>query len=179
MRNLYDQAVTFTLKKFREAELRDDQKQYLIKHAMRVAERLRKLGLPEYVVIAGLMHDVIEDTGATFAEINERFGYQIACLTYSVTDEPGKNRRERKEKTFPKIMSNQHSILIKLCDRIDNVEQCLLKGDDKINMYRKEHNQFRDALRCKSGAEELWTELDALLERGHERVRENRDSLQR
>lgn len=174
------EVVDFMINSFDRCDLSPEKIQYLKKHSMRVAERLKKLGLPAFVVNAAILHDVIEDTDESFASLNDVFGYKVAVLVNAVTDEPGKNRKERKAKTLPKIMSNEYAIFVKLADRLDNVEQCLLKGDSRIDMYRKEHAQFMEALRFPNlgydrngelydGTEELWLELDALLEKGHEK----------
>jgi (p)ppGpp synthase/HD superfamily hydrolase len=49
-----------------------------IEHAMGVALILDRLGFDEDVVIAGLLHDVVEDTDATVAQVEDRFGPDVA-----------------------------------------------------------------------------------------------------
>jgi len=51
-----------------------------IEHPVGVAMILDRIGFGEDVVIAGLLHDVVEDTGATLAEVRERFGAAVAEL---------------------------------------------------------------------------------------------------
>jgi len=49
-----------------------------VEHVLGVALILDRLGFAESVVIAGLLHDVVEDTGATLDEVERRFGADVA-----------------------------------------------------------------------------------------------------
>ena len=72
-------------------------------HPVGVAMILDRLGFPEHVVIAGLLHDVTEDTDATLAHVRDRFGDDVAELVRHCsevkTDEQGRKRPwlDRKE----------------------------------------------------------------------------------
>jgi (p)ppGpp synthase/HD superfamily hydrolase len=59
-----------------------------IDHAIEVAGLLRRDGQPDEVIAAGLLHDVLEKTATTAAELHDRFGAQIARLVESVSDDP-------------------------------------------------------------------------------------------
>jgi (p)ppGpp synthase/HD superfamily hydrolase len=67
-----------------------------VEHVMAVALVLDRLGFGEEVVIAGLLHDAIEDTGATRAQIEAEFGPRVADLVQHCSevklDEQGKKR---------------------------------------------------------------------------------------
>ena len=90
---------------------------------------------------AGYLHDTIEDTTRSFKDISERFGEQVAELVYCVTSELGRNRSERNKKTYPKIAANRQAVVLKLADRIANVEYGLATGG-KQDMYAKEFPDF-------------------------------------
>jgi (p)ppGpp synthase/HD superfamily hydrolase len=49
-----------------------------IQHAVAVAMIVDRLGFPEDVVIAGLLHDVVEDTEATLEQVHDQFGAEVA-----------------------------------------------------------------------------------------------------
>jgi len=49
-----------------------------VQHVMGVALILDRLGFPEDVVIAGLLHDIVEDTDASLADVEDRFGAEVA-----------------------------------------------------------------------------------------------------
>ncbi len=96
---------------------------------------------------AALLHDVIEDTPRNYNDVKKAFGERVAELVYAVTDELGRDRVERHIKTYPKIVATPGAVVIKLADRIANVEHSLRSGDDqKLWMYRNEHHGFRTSL---------------------------------
>lgn len=113
-----------------------------VKHLDDVANVLRRFGwtLPKYLCSAYL-HDVIEDTGVSYNDIKKRFGEEVAEIVFCVTDEIGRNRKEKHNKTYPKIASNPEAIIIKLADRIANVEH-----GGKSEMYVKEYKEFKEKL---------------------------------
>ena len=67
-----------------------------IAHPVHVARLLAARGYDEEVVAAALLHDVVEDTPVTLAEIRERFGARVAQLVECVTEDPELPTPERK-----------------------------------------------------------------------------------
>jgi (p)ppGpp synthase/HD superfamily hydrolase len=59
-----------------------------IAHPIEVGELLRGEGQPDEVIAAGLLHDTLEKTATTSAQLRHRFGARIARLVESVTDDP-------------------------------------------------------------------------------------------
>lgn len=95
------------------------------------------------LVIACLLHDTVEDTDTTLEEIEALFGPTVKDIVYRVSDEEGKNRKERKIKTYPKIKGHFEATIVKLCDRIANAEYPSNdKQKDYKEMYRKEQPLF-------------------------------------
>ena len=99
-----------------------------IAHCVEVARLLAQLGLDHTTVAAGLLHDVIEDTPATYAEVAEQFGDKIAELIAGVTkiDQITYESREaRQAETYRKMLLSTvkdiRVILIKLADRLHNM----------------------------------------------------------
>lgn len=97
-------------------------------HPAGVAEILVKLKMDLASIIAGLLHDVVEDTEHTTEEIRIRFGPEVAFLVEGVTKLGHLRYRTRQEKqaeNFRKMllaMSNDIRVfLIKLSDRLDNM----------------------------------------------------------
>ena len=103
----------------------------------------RFFGSNELLIAGALLHDTIEDTWATYKHIKAFFGQEIADLVWNVTNEPGRNRKEKTEKTCPKIASNWESVALKCCDRIANMEHSLGKQQGLFNMYKKEYPKFK------------------------------------
>jgi guanosine-3',5'-bis(diphosphate) 3'-pyrophosphohydrolase len=100
---------------------------YLI-HPLRVARTLAGLGLDAPSVVAGILHDTIEDSELTVFELEERFGREIALLVDGVTKLgkiPYLSRRENQAVSFRKLLvamsRDIRVLLVKLCDRVDNM----------------------------------------------------------
>lgn len=135
-------------------------------HVKQVAKIAEELGFDESIVISCLLHDTLEDTDLSFNDIKKAFGEEIAEIVYAVTDELGRNRKERKLKTYPKIRENWKAIVVKICDRIANVEQSASYNKEKFKMYQKEHTQFVEALSSNSHTMEkavAWEKLNNLM----------------
>ena len=97
-----------------------------IAHCVEVARILAQLRRDDPMVAAGLLHDVIEDTSATHAEVAEQFGEEIAKLINGVTkiDQITCESREvRQAETYRKMLNSKDTrvILIKLADRLHNM----------------------------------------------------------
>lgn len=97
-------------------------------HCVEVARLLAQLGLDHTTVAAGLLHDVIEDTPATYAEVAGQFGDKIAELIAGVTkiDQITYESREaRQAETYRKMLISTvkdiRVMLIKLADRLHNM----------------------------------------------------------
>src|SRR5665213_3526717 len=110
----------------------------------------------EDLQVAAWLHDTVEDTDATVAQIQMIFGNNVADIVSRVTNEPGKNRKEKHLKTYPKIRTSEDAITLKLADRIANVETSLEGRDPKFQMYRKEHKNFKTILYKPGVHEVMW-----------------------
>lgn len=95
----------------------------------------------ETLLISACLHDTIEDTSATYYDIVERFGPQVASLVLEVTtDEDMKNALGKCQYLSIKMKNmSSWALVIKLCDRLDNVNDLLRCKDDKFkNKYINE-----------------------------------------
>jgi hypothetical protein len=54
----------------------------------------------------------------------------------------GRDRKEKKEKTYPKIRSNWKAVIVKICDRVANMRHSKSYNQNKWNMYITEHDDF-------------------------------------
>lgn len=108
-------------------QLRKSGDPYLV-HPLRVARMLAGVGLDAPSVVAGILHDTIEDSELTVFELTERFGREIALLVDGVTKLgkiPYLSRRENQAVSFRKLLvamsRDIRVLLVKLCDRVDNM----------------------------------------------------------
>lgn len=117
-----------------------------------------------YMCAAGWLHDTIEDTDITFDKMVDEFGRNLARVVFAVSDEPGKNRKERHERTYPKLRAaGRDAICVKLADRIANVRHSLTYNHGLYKMYQKEYVDFRAYLKMPGELKEMWAALDVLM----------------
>jgi guanosine-3',5'-bis(diphosphate) 3'-pyrophosphohydrolase len=140
-------------------------------HLLAVAKIAMKHKLPARIVKACILHDVLEDCGITEQDLRTTYDvpYDVIELVKAVTDEPGVNRKERKQKTYPKIRkAGQEAIIVKLCDRIVNTmfnmvsaeisEKSQKRSQSLHEMYQNEYSEFRQKLDY--GVEDNWKMSD-------------------
>lgn len=136
-------------------------------HLHQVYNIAKDLGFDRAIQTACILHDIIEDTTISYNDVKDNFGEEIAEIVYCVTDELGRNRKERKQKTYPKIHSNWKAIIVKVCDRIANVKQSKQFSPERFKMYVKENEDFERNLRnnpVKHIEEKIvWEALDDVL----------------
>ncbi|MCU0560952.1 MAG: HD domain-containing protein [Desulfobacterales bacterium] len=96
---------------------------YLV-HPLAVAAILIRARCPEHMVIAGILHDTLEDTPLTAAEIGSRFGPRIMDLVIGLT-EPDKRQpwEKRKFHTIELLAdaADEELLLVALADKLDNI----------------------------------------------------------
>ncbi|MCC7531605.1 MAG: hypothetical protein IT342_24085 [Candidatus Melainabacteria bacterium] len=138
--------------------------QYHLDRVVGVAVRFGVTDLPFLKSCLG--HDLPEDQKTPVWLLRLiGMGKQARTLIFAVTDEPGATRAERKEKTYPKIASTLRAVVLKLCDRIANVEECIGSGNwSQLAKYRAEQAHFRQMCfrLCDREARPLWAHLDKL-----------------
>lgn len=99
------------------------------------------------VMDACWLHDTIEDCRLTYNDIKEVAGDFTADIVYAVTNEKGKNRKERaNEKYYEGIRNTPYAIYVKLCDRLANVEYSVHTKSKMLDVYRKENESFLESL---------------------------------
>lgn len=111
------------------------------------------------------LHDSCEDCRVNYNDLKEQFGETVSDIVYNVTNELGKNRKERALKTYPKIRSCRLSTWVKICDRISNMRFSYFVWDEKgmFRKYQREHADFFKELHQEDhGFDEMWAELQVL-----------------
>lgn len=117
-----------------------------------------------HILVAAWLHDVLEDTATSYSDLKKMFGIEVAEIVFCVTDELARNRKERKQKTYPKIRSNSKAVIIKVADRIANIKHSKEQNNISfIEMYQKEFDDFQRELRIYKHIDEMWSQLTNLL----------------
>ncbi len=100
-----------------------------ITHPVAVAQELAEMHLDSEAIMAAILHDTVEDTDATLAEIEQQFGNEVALLVDGVSklDQIQFNSRaEAQAESFRKMMlamiEDIRVILVKLADRLHNMQ---------------------------------------------------------
>lgn len=77
----------------------------------------------------------------------------------------GKNRKERKARTYPALRANLDAVVVKVADRIANMEE-----NGKGDMYAKEFEDFQMNLRIYGHIPEMWDHLANLVNTAENKV---------
>ena len=145
---LIDKAVNYARIKHRD-QLRKDGSPYII-HPLAVAEIVAEMGLDIDAVLGALLHDCIEDTDASHADIEKIFGQTVAELVEGVTKLTKANfstteqaQMENLRKMFMAMSKDIRVVLIKIADRLHNMrtmqyqtpEKQLKKCQETMDIY--------------------------------------------
>ena len=100
-----------------------------ISHPVAVAQELADMHLDAQAIAAAVLHDVVEDTEASLAEIEKQFGAEVAVLVDGVSKLDQiqfHSRAEAQAESFRKMMlamiEDIRVILVKLADRLHNMQ---------------------------------------------------------
>lgn len=137
-----------------------------IVHLDAVAELVQQYG--KTAVVIAYLHDVVEDTPVSLGEIENAFGTLVADCVAILTDEPGKDRQERKKKTYRKMAqvagTTEIALVVKAADRLANMRACVAdKKEELLAVYRQEYPFFAQAVYRPKICDELWNQLSDLV----------------
>ena len=138
-----------------------------VTHPLSVAFLIADLGLDVASICAGLLHDAVEDTAATLEQLTELFGKEIAFLVDGVTKLgklPYSTREEQQAENFRKMLlamaRDIRVILVKLCDRLDNMRSLEHLNPQKQERIAAETMQIYAPLSNRLGIQWVKVELE-------------------
>jgi GTP diphosphokinase / guanosine-3',5'-bis(diphosphate) 3'-diphosphatase len=140
-----------------------------VTHPLAVAQVIAELKLDVASVCAGLLHDCVEDTSATVEQLSEQFGKEVAFLVDGVTKLgklPYSTREEQQAENFRKMLlamaRDIRVILVKLCDRLDNMRSLNHLPPEKQERIAAETMQIYAPLANRLGIQWIKVELEDL-----------------
>ncbi len=149
-------------------QLRKDGSPY-ITHPLAVAEIVADLGLDVDSIIAALLHDCIEDTGATHEDITKRFGSTVADLVEGVTKltrvqytSKEEEQMENLRKMLMAMAKDIRVILVKICDRLHNMRTMNYQSARKQKEKALETMEIYAPLAHRLGMQRVKWELEDL-----------------
>jgi len=143
----FETAIVFLIQKIKEHCYNEKP---LILHSIRVGLKLMEQKEAKEVVIAGFLHDLIEDTDCKIEEIKEEFGEKVAMIVAACTfDRNIKDYKERWQKLITNLkQAGRDALVIKLADQMENLPYYMLISDkEKKQGVMWKHKFFIDECR--------------------------------
>ncbi len=138
-------------------------------HPLEVAAILTELHLDDATIAVALLHDTIEDTDATRAEIDQLFGQEIGAIVDGLTKIDRLNLGSREEaqaenlrKLLLAISEDVRVLLVKLADRLHNMRTLEFVPEHKKKRIAQETMEIYAPLAGRMGMQDLRSELEDL-----------------
>ncbi len=149
-----------------KGQLRKSGEPYII-HPVETAKILAQLGMDEQTIVAGLLHDVVEDTPYTEEQLTEEFGSEVALLVDGVTklgnlvfETKEEAQAENMRKMFLAMSKDIRVLIIKLSDRLHNMRTIDYMPPDKIKEKCRETLEIYAPLANRLGMFNMKFELE-------------------
>jgi guanosine-3',5'-bis(diphosphate) 3'-pyrophosphohydrolase len=143
-------AFDFAAKAHRSQRRKGEAADPYVNHLAEVSRLLAEAtqGRDKVLIIAGLLHDCIEDVGVTEAELTREFGRQIARLVAEVTDDKRLPKAERKRLQVETVAKkSRRAKMLKLADKTSNLRSLVATPPADWDLARKrEYFQWAKAV---------------------------------
>jgi len=158
-----ERAIRYLVNSF---EASGDNPKPVILHSTRVGMDLYDRGYDEPVVVAGFLHDLIEDTDVTADDIRSRFGTEVAEIVDAASfDERIDDYLERHYDIYSRCFDvGRSAVLVKAADILDNSDYYGMGDDDELlAMLIEKMTYFVEESEPYIGDEDIYEDLEAKL----------------
>lgn len=138
--NLIVKALAFAAHKHRDQRRKNAEASPYINHPIALVDVLTNEGgvTDSITICAALLHDTIEDTQTTYAELVNHFGVEIADVVLEVTDDKTLPKIQRKQMQIDHAHRMSHAAtLVKLADKICNLRDMVNQAPAGWDIARK------------------------------------------
>lgn len=153
-------------KEYHKGQLRESGEPYLV-HPVEVAKILAELGMDENTLVAGLLHDTVEDTEYSQEDLIKDFGEEVALLVDGVTklkslvyESKEERQAENLRKMFLAMSKDIRVLIIKLADRLHNLRTINYMSDEQIKEKCRETLEIYAPLASRLGIFTLKFEME-------------------
>jgi len=146
MKTLIDLAIELTMKAHQNQVRKGTDIPY-ITHPMAVGIILAKAGCSDEVIIAGILHDSVEDTSLTLDDLSDTFGEKVAMIVKGVSEQDKSlpwEERKRHTRDFLKEASPQVKF-VALADKLNNIRAIATDYEEIGEAIWDRFNRGRDA----------------------------------
>lgn len=108
-----------------------------VTHCINVGEKLQKAGFGKDTVIAGILHDTVEDTDTTYKELEDKFGQRVSRLVQEVSHSKKNVSWEEKQISYLKHIKKAscEAQAISAFDKIDNMNSSIECLEEGLNIF--------------------------------------------
>jgi len=157
-----EEAMRFACEAHKTQTRKSDGSPYVV-HPLMCAHMLTRKGFEDDVIIAALLHDVLEDTGVAKETIRAQFGNHVLEIVEGVTEDKTLPWEERKAKYVDMVRSSsKEAKAVSIADKIHNLQSLLFAYEEygpalweKFNKGKKEKVWFEEL--CLAMFKETWS----------------------
>ena len=145
------QAIVFASNYYQSQKRRTGEN--AITHPLAIMIQLKRFSISDRILIPAVLHDIYEDTTATFDDVKKKFGKDVAQMVHFLSKEEGSlfpktstGRLDRLKNYIQKLETglkkHPELLLIKLCDQIDNLNTFYIFPNEQRNQKINELESF-------------------------------------
>lgn len=151
--HMIHEAIIFATVKHAVQKRKGTEIPYIV-HPMEVMQILTANGCSEKVIVAGILHDTLEDTKTSPAEIEQKFGADILALVRTESEDKSRSWKERKQHTIDCLAHDSRETKLVCCaDKLSNILSTSIDQDrlgesvfDRFNAPRDDIKWYYDSI---------------------------------